>query len=76
MDKLNLSKKYKTYYSAKTTPQIIEIEKAQFISIAGKGDPSDQAFNEVIRALYSVAYTLKFMYKAACYCTRDVIKNK
>ena len=64
MEKLDLSKKYKTYFTAKTKPEIVEIEPAQFISIAGKGDPSDKLFADKIEALYSTAYTLKFTYKA------------
>lgn len=36
MDKLDLSKKYKTYFTAKTKPEIVEIEPAQFLSLTGK----------------------------------------
>ncbi len=43
---------------------ILEIEPAQFLSIAGKGDPSNKQFADKIEALYSTAYTLKFAYKA------------
>ncbi len=64
MDKLDLTKKYKTYYTAKTKPELVQIEGAQFISICGKGDPNDKPFSDNIEALYSTAYTLKFIYKA------------
>lgn len=64
MEKLDLSKKYKSYYSAKTTPELVIIEKAQFISIVGKGDPSGKPFADNIEALYSTAYSIKFAYKA------------
>jgi hypothetical protein len=64
MDKLDLAKKYKTYFTAKTKPELMQIESAQFISICGKGDPSDKPFANRIEALYPTAYTLKFMYKA------------
>jgi hypothetical protein len=63
MNKLDLTKKYKSYYTAKTKPELVEIEKAQFLSITGKGDPSEQAFAERIQALYATAYTIKFMLK-------------
>jgi hypothetical protein len=63
MDKLDLTKKYKSYYTAKTKPELVEVEKAQFLSITGKGDPSDQLFAEKIQALYATAYTIKFMLK-------------
>lgn len=65
MEKLDLTKKYKSYYSAKTTPEIVEIEPVQCLSIGGKGDPSGNDFREHLLALYSTAFTLKFSYKAA-----------
>ncbi|OQP64120.1 hypothetical protein A3860_22200 [Niastella vici] len=64
MDKLDLTKKYKSYFTAKTKPELVTIEKAHFISIQGKGDPSEQLFANRIEALYAIAYTIKFMYKA------------
>jgi hypothetical protein len=63
MDKLDLTKKYKSYYTAKTKPELVEIEKARFLSITGKGDPSEKAFAGKIQALYATAYTIKFMLK-------------
>jgi len=35
--KLDLTKEYKTYYTAKTTPEIVEIEEGKFLTIEGKG---------------------------------------
>jgi hypothetical protein len=64
MDKLDLTKKYKAYFTAKTKPGLVTIEEAHFISITGKGDPSDQEFTNHIQALYPIAYTIKFMHKA------------
>lgn len=60
MAKLDLTKKYKTYFSANPTPELVEIEEANFISICGKGDPSDKAFTNKIEVLYPVAYAIKF----------------
>ena len=64
MEKLDLTKLYKTYFTAKRKPELVQIENAHFISILGKGDPSDKPFADRIEALYSVAYTIKFAYKA------------
>jgi len=64
MEKLDLSKKYKAYYTAKTKPELVHIEKAQFLSIRGKGDPSGEDYSQRIQALYSTAYTLKFILKS------------
>jgi hypothetical protein len=63
MEKLNMTKTYKTYYSAKNKPELVAVKPAQFISIAGKGDPSEQAYANHLQALYAVAYTIKFMCK-------------
>lgn len=60
MKKLDLSKEYKNYYSAKTQPELIEIEAVSYISITGKGDPNGTLFAEHLAALYPVAYGLKF----------------
>ncbi len=63
MEKLDLTKKHKTYFTARTKPEVVEIEKAQFISIQGKGDPNEKAFAERIEAMYPVAYAIKFAFK-------------
>lgn len=63
MEKVDLFKKHKAYYSAKTKPEIVEIEPASFLSLRGKGDPSTASYAQHIQALYTTAYTLKFMLK-------------
>ena len=65
MEKLDLAKQYKTYYSAKTKPQVLDIQRAQFLSIKGNGDPSGKKFADTLKALYATAYSLKFMCKAS-----------
>lgn len=64
MDKLDLAKTDKVYYTAKIKPEILHIEKTNYISIIGKGDPSGKEFSEKIQALYATAYVIKFMLKA------------
>jgi hypothetical protein len=64
MDKTDLTKKYKAYYSAKTKPEIIELGKASYLSIMGKGDPGSEEFAEKVQMLYTVAYSVKFLAKA------------
>lgn len=64
MEKIDLVKTYKAYYTAKSKPELVTIEPAQFLSITGKGDPSGEAFSERVQALYTTAYTLKFLFKA------------
>lgn len=64
MEKLDLAKTFKSYYSAKTTPEVVEIGAAAFLAIEGQGDPSAPAFAANVEALNSTAYTIKFRYKA------------
>lgn len=64
MEKLDLAKKYKRYYTAKSVPEIIEIEPVRYLSIRGKGDPSGEDYLKDIQALYSIAYAIKFYHKA------------
>lgn len=63
MNKLDLTKQYKSYYKAKPTPEIVSFDKIHYLSIEGKGDPSSKEFLEHIQALYPVAYAIKFNYK-------------
>jgi hypothetical protein len=63
MAKLDFTKLYKTYYRAGKKPELLHFEKAQYISVNGQGDPSGKSFADHIQALYSVAYTIKFLHK-------------
>jgi hypothetical protein len=64
MDKLDLTKTDKLYYTAKTEPQLLHLEKAHYLSITGKGDPSEKSFSDKIQLLYATAYVTKFICKA------------
>lgn len=63
MEKLDLTKKYKAYYSAKPEPVVIEFPEAHYLAINGKGDPNSETFAEKIQTLYPVAYGIKFLCK-------------
>lgn len=63
MEKLDLSKKYRSYYQAKTTVEELVIEEAGYLAIEGKGDPSAAEFSRNIEALYGIAYAIKFLCK-------------
>ncbi|WP_229201304.1 hypothetical protein [Arcticibacterium luteifluviistationis] len=64
MEKLDLSKTYKSYYKSKTKPEIVYFDAVNYLSITGVGDPSGEKFAQKISALYPVAYTIKFECKA------------
>ena len=61
--KLDLVKEYKSYYTAKTSPEIVEIEEGKFLTIEGKGAPGGDEFQAKVGALYSLAYGIKMLMK-------------
>lgn len=48
---MNILKEYKNYYTAKDQPEVVEIEKASYLSILGKGSPGSAVFYEKKKAL-------------------------
>lgn len=64
MEKLDLTKEFKNYYTAKRSPELIDFGPVDYISITGKGDPSGEDFANKIEALYSTIYSVKFDWKA------------
>jgi hypothetical protein len=67
MEKLDLTKKFKSYYTAKPQPEIIELPSVPYLTITGKGDPSSRAFADKLETLYPVAYAIKFMAKVTAH---------
>ena len=65
MSKTDLKKTYKSYYSASAKPERVDLPRAQYISLRGKGDPDGDGFKESLASLYPVAYKIKFLAKAA-----------
>ncbi|WP_341841740.1 GyrI-like domain-containing protein [Chitinophaga caseinilytica] len=63
MEKMDLAKKFKTYYNAVSKPEIVDFGPAQYLSLTGSGDPSGEAFAANIATLYPVAYAIKFRCK-------------
>ncbi len=59
MEKIDLKKVYKEYYKARVKPEIVNLGKAKYIAIDGKGDPKGDEFQHKVRALYKVAYGIK-----------------
>lgn len=56
-------KEEKNLYSVKQMPILVEVPKQKFISIDGHGNPNEADFSNKITALYSLAYSIKMMYK-------------
>ncbi len=60
--KLDLTREYKTYYTAKTTSEVVEFNEAQFLTIEGKGAPGGKEFTSKVEALYPLAYGVERVY--------------
>lgn len=61
----DFKKEYKELYVPKAEPTIIDVPKAHYIAVRGKGNPNEEngAYQEAVRILYAVAYTIKMSYK-------------
>lgn len=61
----DFKKEYKEFYLPKSVPTIVNVPKANYIAVRGKGDPNDEdgAYKNAVGILYAVAYTLKMSYK-------------
>ena len=61
----DFKKEYKEFYMPKNKPQIVNVLKANYIAVRGKGNPNEESgtYQKAISVLYAVAYTLKMSYK-------------
>ncbi|NEW09241.1 hypothetical protein GK047_25045 [Paenibacillus sp. SYP-B3998] len=59
MDKLDLAKINKSYYTAPTYPQLVAFELISYVTIARQGDPNGTVFAHATEALYTLAYSVK-----------------
>ena len=61
----DFKKEYKEFYLPKSKPEIVDVPKANYIAVRGKGDPNetDGTYQQAISVLYAIAYTLKMSYK-------------
>ena len=57
--KLDITKEYKQYYTAKNVSAIVNFGKIPYLSIEGKGEPAGSIFTKAIEALYPLAYGVK-----------------
>lgn len=57
--KLDLTKEFKTYYTAKTSPEVVEFGEIPFLTIEGRGEPGGTEFTSKVEALYPLAYGVK-----------------
>jgi hypothetical protein len=62
-EKIDLYKLHKDQYIAPKNPQLVEIERAKYLVISGRGEPGGEEFTAKIGALYGMAYTIKMTRK-------------
>ncbi len=65
MEKLDLTKIFKDYYSAKTKVEKVNFGKIPYLTILGKGEPAGKEFSEKAGAIYPLAYGVKKICKEA-----------
>lgn len=65
MEKLDLAKTYKSYYTAPTQPQLVDFGPIWYVTIQGTGDPNGEVFANATEALYTLSYSIKGIYKMA-----------
>ena len=63
MEQQDYVKEYKNLYLPKKSAFNIDVETMPFIMISSQGDPNGPGFEDVVGALYSFAYTIKFLNK-------------
>ena len=61
--KIDLVKENKSYYTAKTKPQMVEFSEIPYLTIEGRGEPAGKTFVEAVQALYPFAYGIKGLCK-------------
>jgi hypothetical protein len=64
-DKLDLYAVNRADYVAPRSPVLVEIEKARYLSVEGRGAPGGDEFQTRLGALYNVAFTVKMERKFA-----------
>ena len=57
--KVDFKKDFKELYFPKQEPVLIDVPPMTFILIDGKGDPSNEEYQQAIPLLYSLSYTIK-----------------
>lgn len=61
----DFKKEYSEFYLPKNKPNIVDVPKAGYIAVRGRGDPNEEGgeYKRALNVLYAVAYTLKMSYK-------------
>ena len=62
----DFKKEYKAFYMPKNKPEIVDVPRANYIAVRGKGNPNEVGgeYQQAVSILYAIAYTLKMSYKS------------
>ena len=60
MEKTDLRKELKKFYTAKENPELVDVPEGTFLTYEGRGAPGGPEYMASVNAIYSAAYTLKF----------------
>jgi hypothetical protein len=63
--KFDIDKEFAEDYIAPKTPAFVQIKRAAYLAISGRGEPGGKLFTASIGALYNVAFTVKMARKFA-----------
>lgn len=57
----DFKKEYREFYMPKNKPEIVNVPKANYIAVRGKGDPNAEGgeYKAAVAVLYAIAYTIK-----------------
>ena len=63
----DFKKEYKEFYMPGKKPEIVNVPRANYIAVRGKGDPNEEggAYQQAVSILYAIAYTPKSFFR---YC--------
>jgi hypothetical protein len=61
LERIDLKGDLRPFYFPTRRPEMVHVPPLQYLAINGKGEPGEgTAFENAIRALYAIAYTIKF----------------
>jgi len=63
MENHNRKKQFKALYSPKSEPTLITVSPCPYFVVEGEGSPLDEAYDEAIKLLFELSYTLKMKFK-------------
>ena len=63
MENHDRKKLFKALYCPKAEPALITVPSCPYFVVEGEGSPLDEAYDEAIKLLYELSYTLKMKFK-------------